>query len=617
MSDAALETPIVTGPSQEVARSPQRTSFETGLKPNSPEANAALQLEQGLGNGTDPEDLMRDFVENVGDASGEDQKPDKSNAPQKNNQESPEEQSQKTKAEHRQKYGLQADNLEADQRYQQIKNELLSQWLTQNPEPHQGKTSLNPQEQNEWNELAAKKFQFIQERLDTQARKAFQEQYAEDFDKYQKYGVYSSIEEDPRFRSYLKKQRRRLTQAAEKSGNVDVITQAEVFAREDFLRSHPEVAKIYAINDHELARLIETTKEFTSQSNEIIYRFLKNGIITNEPSKDEEWGYPLLYTVRIDEAIQVLEEYKDPKTTKETLSPEVEEDLRKQAEECLNRIIERFIKSGLLPEELQRQIMRLINPSNIEITQEDYHRFIYLKDEFPQNLEDQGVIQVGMELNEYLEKELAQILSENGITLSSEQIRRIALTRGLSHEFGHIVDRVLRLREIERRAISSKNSISQIAIAVDEEMDKTLFGEIAVDDELENILKGEPNGIFTNPSSCYSEKIASGFEIIELREALIAEGLSAPYVKKIMEALSERSSRKFEEFKWLFSCSRAKGLNLETLGEAINNLAYYLKKRERPDLRNLFPISFGIRSIGYYRPLNEDQLRAYISRYST
>lgn len=358
-----------------------------------------------------------------------------------------------------------------------------------------------------------------------------------------------------------------------------------------------------------------TEKEFISKVNKILYELLDTNIINNTPSSDPEWGYRLEYTVEIDQAIKLLERYKanEPKPTKEDQTfSETTEILRKEASEALTRVIDVFVEKGFLSEELQRQIRRLIKPSNIEIVTTDYHRFLYLKNTFPEEPEDEGVIQVGVELINLMERDLGRIFSEMGIGLSPEQIRKIALIQGLSHEFGHIVDRVLRLMEIEKRITSAGESLSETAIRVDREIDDFLRREFP-DEELEEILKNEPeNGTFTYPGNCYSEKIATGFELIGLTEALLSEGVSASDVDKIMEALYTEKSRRLEEYKRLISFSRQKGFNLETLGEAINHLTYYLKNQGKTDLRDMLPLSFGIRTIGYYRPLNPDQIRKFI-----
>lgn len=251
------------------------------LNTTEPVLKTADKLQEGLNRGVEPETLMKGFVEGVYDwvdenvdnvnQGGNDKQPrgepEKIDTEaQKSSQvvvpkeqvqpkETPEQQFQKAVQEHREKYGLQADNLEGDPRFVQIKDQLMAEWLQKNPEPGQGKEELTDREKDQWRDWVNKKLAF-QDTINQRASEIFRTQFGEDFDKYQKYGVCQSLEEDPRFQSLLEAQRRRFTKIAEHSGNIQAINQAEVEAKKIFSQMHPEVSKIYALKNPELANAI-------------------------------------------------------------------------------------------------------------------------------------------------------------------------------------------------------------------------------------------------------------------------------------------------------------------------------------------------------------------------
>lgn len=271
------------------------SSFELKAPPVSSEnLRAAGNLDEGLSSGKDPEELMREFVqeENKGNDSdtaaipnSSEKKPDQGQPSEK----TPKEKFQEAIQQHQEKHGLQAANLESDPRYAQIKDQLMAQWLQNNPEPGQGKQELTDKEKDQWRDWVNRKLAF-QDTLGQRARQIFEQHYREDFNKYQRYEVYQSLEEDPRFQSLLEAQRRRFTQIAEHSGNAQAINQAEAEAKKMFAQMYPEVNKIYAIKDERLQNNNKVeTSSLDARDYFAIGKFQKTAELI-DPDKTHNWS---------------------------------------------------------------------------------------------------------------------------------------------------------------------------------------------------------------------------------------------------------------------------------------------------------------------------------------
>lgn len=285
MTGEVLEVPTATPVEAKTQYGPEQIT----LNPAEVVIKTADNLQEGLNRGVEPKKLMEGFVEGVYDwvdenidnvnQGGNDKQPggepEQSDKEAKKSpqavvpkeqvklKETPEQQFQKAVQEHRKKYGLQADNLEGDPRFVQIKDQLMAEWLQKNPEPGQGKEELTDREKDQWRDWVNRKLAF-QDTISQKAKEIYRTQYGEDFNRYQKYGVYQSLEEDPRFQSLLEAQRRRFTKIAEHSGNIQAINQAEAEAKNLFAQIYPEITKIYAIKNGELSKLIKNNESLTA-----------------------------------------------------------------------------------------------------------------------------------------------------------------------------------------------------------------------------------------------------------------------------------------------------------------------------------------------------------------
>ena len=168
---------------------------------------------------------------------------------------------------HRQKHGLQAPNLETDERFQEIYKKLMKDWEEKNQKPYKGKDKLSDKEQEAWNDWAAKRVQYRDEAF-RKAKIIFEETHREGFNKYEEYGIYDSLNDDPRFKEIFQRNNLIQQELAKKRGSnlsqsPDQI--AFVQSRDEFIRRYPEVAEVYAIKDQDIARVLEIRKEKNQQ----------------------------------------------------------------------------------------------------------------------------------------------------------------------------------------------------------------------------------------------------------------------------------------------------------------------------------------------------------------
>ena len=171
--------------------------------------------------------------------------------------------------EHMQKYGLQAPNLEADGRFQDIHEKLMKDWEEQNPEPYKGRgglSGLSHEEKMKWIDWAVRKDEYG-DRAFSEARVIFKKTYEKDFDKYEKYGIYDSLKNDPRFEKILGRETRVQYKLAIERPDIfqHPAEIAFVHSLDEFIGLYPEVAEVYAIKDENVARVLKIRKEKNQQ----------------------------------------------------------------------------------------------------------------------------------------------------------------------------------------------------------------------------------------------------------------------------------------------------------------------------------------------------------------
>jgi hypothetical protein len=169
-----------------------------------------------------------------------------------------------------QRYGLQAPNLEADGRFQKIYEKLMEDWEEKNKEPYKEckeREKLSHKQKMEWIDWAVRKDEY-RDRAFSEARVIFEKTYKEDFDNYEKYGIYDSLNDDPRFEKILGRNRRvQYELAAIKRPDNFLYPNEIAFVQslDDFIILYPEVAEVYAIKDENVVRVLKIRKEKNQQ----------------------------------------------------------------------------------------------------------------------------------------------------------------------------------------------------------------------------------------------------------------------------------------------------------------------------------------------------------------
>jgi len=331
---------MVSEIASEISSQPRRSEVsikppigpESNSRPPTQESKAADSITSGLNSGKPPEDIMR-LLLNQKTTNEQNTQPQSDTQPEnktqpnkqgetgyennqintgedgdnnirigkgqeegdtKSNEKLNETEEDKFKAaveEHMQKHGLQAPNLEADGRFQDIYEKLMKDWEEKNQEPYKGKDKLSDKEQMEWNEWVARRTRYRDE-VFSKAKIIFEETHREDFNKYKKYGIYDSLNDDPRFKEIFQRNNLIQQELAKKRGSnlsqsPDQI--AFVQSRDEFIRRYPEVAKVYAIKDQDIARVLEIEEKRNEQNTQPQSDTQPEN--KTQPNKQGETGY--------------------------------------------------------------------------------------------------------------------------------------------------------------------------------------------------------------------------------------------------------------------------------------------------------------------------------------
>lgn len=265
------------------------------------------------------------------------------------------------------------------------------------------------------------------------------------------------------------------------------------------------------------------------------------------------------------------------------------------------------------------QVGRLLKPSGVEVVDRDYHEFLHRGPHFPASGEKRASLYIGIDHHLQIESDLRHLLEQVHMSLSDEQVRDIALQVGITHEYGHAVARTVQILLFEKKqAINPQGLPVETWHAVDDLMNRTIFEKIAPDDELEDILRGEPdsfNDIYTNRGLTSVERIAAGFERLSLRFALTEAGLAEQQTKLIMGINDKENKDLLGEHCRFLSFANNRGLKLNILGQLLDQLKFNLEEKGLPSLAQELPMTFGAVVLGYLKPLTEDQLKNFIATF--
>jgi len=338
---------------------------------------------------------------------------------------------------------------------------------------------------------------------------------------------------------------------------------------------------------------------------------LESGALVSRPKKDE-WDMGRDYLVDQDKAVACLEIPEDIDEQNEEQAPKNKEWLEQETDHAYQEIIADFIDEEVLTEELAGDIRKLIPPSNIEVTDDNFFRFLYDADKVPDSEDKAAKLVVGLKMQKYLERRLRKILNNTSVSLDDEVVSKIAIRWGMSHELGHSVERSIMIRNTEKMSADNPDlEVWQAAIRVHNKVNNKVYLQLAPDSNLQKIFEDE-DGIFMNSGNSTGERVASGYEMIGLRSALAKSGVETTVIDEIIANFASENLKMLEEGLIIESLANQKGLSLGSLCSALTDIRLGIKDKN-PDVYDQLPLTFGSNFFGYLAPLSKDQLRAFIN----
>lgn len=376
------------------------------------------------------------------------------------------------------------------------------------------------------------------------------------------------------------------------------VATGEGLARKEFIHETPKV--IYDLVDQKAIALVPDLKEAPAKGVEFRRDYLS----------------PLVPVYKVDfEKGQAIVEAVQPKNDLSQVDLGSDQELLDRARLALRDSIVALVRRGDLPAELVAQVGRLLKPSDTKVTKGDIFRFVDFGRSFPAEKGDRGTFEVGRAYVEGWFGTIKGYLEERGISATDEQVLNVVMRNGASHEYGHAVDKTLRILawESAEKSRGHQLSISEGA-AVDDAYNEVIYRDIVPNQEIAALLEKEnPKDSFGDYQRTNSERISSGFEALGTQYALEETGLKSEDVDFVLGKIAAADQVALREFKTVLDKIYNSHLNLAIVATAVGKLKNYLVKEDRNDLVERIGLSLSSRDLGYYFPLTKDEVHKYIN----
>lgn len=354
--------------------------------------------------------------------------------------------------------------------------------------------------------------------------------------------------------------------------------------------------------------------ESPEASNENLqFHLVNKGIIRKNPDYNPEKWDSKRYMVDFDKAKALLQ---SPQAQKENSPVIFTEDLIKsEGEKSFKKVVKAFVDHGDIPTQLAVQIGRVVKPSNILIHDEDFARFLYTNSEFPESPEQRADLEIGTEyVNGWAFKQMHEAVTAAGVNLSNEQLFQLVLRNGVSHEYGHAIDRVILL--LRQSKLEKSDDDWKEKMKITHEMKQSVYDTIAPREELKQLLEGQPeDGFATERKGTTSERIAVGFENVGTRYALEELEIDKDKIDQIMDNLEKEDKGRLDKSIQLINLLKSNSLTIEDLASARLDIWSNLKDQGQVELYD--PLRFGLdtRFLGYFYPLTKNEVHTFVSQW--
>ena len=360
------------------------------------------------------------------------------------------------------------------------------------------------------------------------------------------------------------------------------------------------------------------TEEILSPTTQRVAKFLEAGVIKrNFESPNNRWQKS--YILDTNKAVEVLEGIKSERQAND-LTVEIKgKDLLLEGQTAFRQAVKSLVDHNVIPTDLAVQVGRLVKPPDIELIDTDFARFLYLKDNFPAKGEERASLELGRKYAlGWGWQELDKAIKSQGVNLSLDQTLRVVLRSGISHEYGHAVDRALLFLNVEAKMAAQPEADAwQLMLESGQEVSQDIYSRIAPNDDLAEILQGElEDGTYTRKERTSSERLGTGFGYLGLRYALEDLQVDQQKIDGVINYMVDDDFKTMQGNKRVAGEIKKQGLTLEDWGNAMTDLNMDLRDRGRSDLREITR-DFSARSLGYAAPLSEEQIKALVTTWNT
>lgn len=339
----------------------------------------------------------------------------------------------------------------------------------------------------------------------------------------------------------------------------------------------------------------------------IVRGLIDNDAITPTPSVDQH-NNPRSFSINIDKVITSLaDKQSESPQQKIEITPEEREMLQKEAQEEFTRVRQLFIDKGLLPQSIRKEADHLLTAQDISVI--DYAHGGHGSSDSSSGKRDSIELGVGL-----VESELTNFrgkMKKLGIPYSEDQAQRYVLGILLSHEYGHVIDRILREWKIEQNTSKEERWKNELPIRL--AMQAEVHTDIARDEGLIKVVGERIDNL--ESLNITQERIAMGFESV-LSDALLQSiGFTSSQREQIVSFNQTVDEKRFNELSDFFHYASEKGWGIKQLEYALAASSGGLKESGKADLASSIPEFFGYNQLAYYKPLSESELKAYMERY--
>lgn len=279
------------------------------------------------------------------------------------------------------------------------------------------------------------------------------------------------------------------------------------------------------------------------------------------------------------------------------------ENNRVELSEAFQAAIESMVGSEVLPPVFADQVQRLLAIDDLRSVDGAYARFIYHGDGFPKSDHSRGYIEVGDQVIALYVSKIEQAAQQHGVKLTTQQSQRIATQLVLMHEYGHAVLQTKKAIKLAARTQQSGEIKYEDIVAVHNEVSVSIADQIAVAPDLKAVFTAES----ADELQTVDERVASGFEIVALWNGLQEVGLSHDQLEAITQAYMQEKKDQFEEKKRVVAFMTEKGMSLQQLDQAMEELFFALYPTD-PAIAEKCRGGFGPRTMGYSFPLSPSEL---------